>query len=264
MTGRILMGNYTTVTELPGQEASSEQLARLYHRYKFASQFCEGKDVFEVACGAGIALGYLARKARRVVGGDIDENNLKFAQEHYKGRHNIQLFLIDAHKLPFTDNSFDVMILFEAIYYLLHPERFIREAQRVLRKGGNLLICTVNKDWSGFNPSPYSYEYFSIYELFGLLKQENFNNIAVYGGCPVTVETLKDRTISLIRRVAVALNIIPKTMKGKELLKRIFFGKLLPLPPEISGGMAEYIPPVIIPYDSPNFGYKVLYVVGYK
>ena len=65
-------------------------------------------------------------------------------------------------------------------------------------------------------------------------------------------------------KIAVALNIIPKTMKGKELLKRIFYGKLLPLPPEISGGMAEYIPPVTIPYDSPNFGYKVLYVVGYK
>jgi len=28
--------------------------------------------------------------------------------------------------------------------------------------------------------------------------------------------------------------------------------------------MAEYSPPVAIPYDSPNFEYKVLYVVGYK
>jgi len=258
------MGNYTTVTELSGQGASREQLARLYQRYKFASQFCEGKDVFEAACGGGIALGYLGRKARRVVGGDIDENNLKFAQEHYRGRHKIQLLLMDAHKLPFANNSFDVMILCEAIYYLVHPERFIREAQRVLRKSGNLLICTVNKDWSGFNPSPYSHKYFSTHELFGLLKRENFNNITVYGGCPITVETLKDKTISCIRKVAVTLNIMPKTMKGKELLKRIFFGELVTLPPEIYEGMAEYTPPVAIPYDSPNFEYKVLHVVGYK
>lgn len=258
------MGNYTTVTELPGQGASSEQLARLCHRYKFASQFCEEKDVFEVACGAGIGLGYLARKARKVVGGDIDENNLKFAQEHYKGRHKIQLLLIDAYKLPFTDNSFDVIILYEAIYYLAHPEKFIREAQRVLRKGGNVLICTANKDWPGFNPSPYSYKYFSAHELFGLLKQNNFGNIALYGGCPVMTKTIKNKITSCIKRIAVALNIIPKTMEGKELLKRIFYGKLLPLPPELSDRMVEYRPPVSIPYDSSSFGYKVLFAIGYK
>jgi len=32
-------------------------------------------------------------------------------------------------------------------------------------------------------------------------------------------------------------------MKGKEFLKRIFMGKLVPLPPEITDGMAEYTPP---------------------
>jgi len=199
-----------------------------------------------------------------VVGGDIDENNLKFAQEHYKGRHKIQLFLINAHKLPFTDNTFDVIILYEAIYYLADPEKFIREAQRVLRKGGNLLICTVNKDWSGFNPSPYSCKYFSTHELFGLLKQNNFGNITLYGDCPVMTKAIKNKIISCIKRIAVALNIIPKTMKGKEVLKRIFYGKLIAMPPELSDGMAEYTHPISIPYDSPNFGYKVLYVVGYK
>ena len=53
-------------------------------------------------------------------------------------------------------------------------------------------------------------------------------------------------------------------MKGKEVLKRIFYGKLIAMPPELSDGMAEYTHPISIPYDSPNFGYKVLYVVGYK
>jgi hypothetical protein len=51
-------------------------------------------------------------------------------------------------------------------------------------------------------------------------------------------------------------------MKGKEFFKRIFFGKLIPLPPEIKDGMAEYIPPVPIPHDSPNFDYKVIYAVA--
>jgi hypothetical protein len=31
-------------------------------------------------------------------------------------------------------------------------------------------------------------------------------------------------------------------MKGKELLERIFFGELIPLPPKITDGMAEKSP----------------------
>ena len=61
----------------------------------------------------------------------------------------------------------------------------------------------------------------------------------------------------------MALHLIPKTMKGKEFLKRIFFGKLIPLPPEIKDGMAEYTPPVPLPHDKPNFEYKVIYVVAH-
>ncbi len=51
-------------------------------------------------------------------------------------------------------------------------------------------------------------------------------------------------------------------MKGKEYLKRIFFGKLIPLPPEITDGMAEYTPPVPIPDNSSNYEYKVIYAVA--
>jgi ubiquinone/menaquinone biosynthesis C-methylase UbiE len=86
-------------------------------------------------------------------------------------------FTIDAHNLPFDDKSFDVVILYEAIYYLEHPERFIEEARRVLRENGTLLICTANKDWSGFNPSPYTYKYFSAPELFLLRKGKTEKDI---------------------------------------------------------------------------------------
>ena len=35
-----------------------------------AARLASGKDVLEVACGPGIGLGYLQRRAARVVGGD--------------------------------------------------------------------------------------------------------------------------------------------------------------------------------------------------
>lgn len=52
-------------------------------------------------------------------------------------------------------------------------------------------------------------------------------------------------------------------MKGKELFKRIFFGKLIPLPNEIKDEMAEYNEPTLISYDLPNSQYKVIYAVAY-
>lgn len=253
--------NYTTVTELPGNKATKENLEMFYSRYKWASQFVQGKDVLEVACGAGQGLGYLAKTAKRVVGGDIDENILKFAQEHYKGRSGVEVQMLDAHNLPFEDNSFDVVILFEAIYYLKEPDKFLEDCRRVLKKEGILLLCSANKDWAGFNPSPFALRYFSVPELVNLLKYHNFR-VEIFGGFPVSVDSIKDKIISLIRKVAVKFHLIPKTMKGKEKLKRIFFGKLLTLPFEIEEGMAEYFPPTIISQNSPNYQCKVLYALA--
>ena len=107
--------DYTGVTEVPGSRVTREQLARMYNRYFFAFQFCEGKDVLEVACGAGQGLGLLARRARKLVGGDYTENLIDVAWKHYGGR--IPLVRFDAHTLPFREESFDVVIFYEAIYY---------------------------------------------------------------------------------------------------------------------------------------------------
>lgn len=255
--------DYTTVTELPNYKASREQLARLFHRYHFASLYCQDKEVLEVACGAGQGLGYLARVTKRVVGGDIDENNLKYAREHYRGRANIEIKFLDAHNLPFENQSFEVVILFEAIYYLSDPERFIKEAYRVLKNDGVLIIGTVNKDWSDFNPSPYSIKYFSVPELNQLLNTE-VQDIEFYGIFETRPNSLPGKIISLIKREAVALNLIPKTMKGKELFKRLFFGPLISIPSEITEGLAEYQSPAPIGSDIPNYDYKVLYAVTQK
>ena len=251
--------DYTTVTEVPGNKVTREQLERAYTRYRFASNFCDGKDVLEVACGPGFGLGYLAKSARKVVGGDYTEYLLKLAQEHYKRR--IELLRLDAHALPFKEDTFDVVILYEAIYYLGNPEEFINQCHRVLRKNGLLIICTVNKDWADFNPSPFSTNYFSASELFELLNQYDFN-VELFGDCLVSADSAMDKITSIIKRIAVALHLMPKTMRMKRIFKRIFFGKLITLEGEISDGVVEYSPPVPILSDYSNLEYKVLYAVA--
>jgi SAM-dependent methyltransferase len=168
---------------------------------------------------------------------------------------------LDAHALPFRDRSFDVVILYEAIYYLAEPDRFLAECRRVLRVPGVVLICTVNKEWPDFNPSPFSTRYFSSRELGELLERHGFG-VELFGAFPVLKDSARDRVLSLVKRAAVALHLVPRTMKGREVLKRLFFGRLTPIPPEVTERMAELEPLVRIPTDTVNSSYKVLYAVG--
>ncbi len=255
---------YSSVTETPDSKVTAEQLERMCSRYRFALDFCEDKDVLEVGCGAGQGLGYISRIAKTVVGGDVDEKILNFARKTYSGNEKIAIRIIDAQDLPFERESFDVVILYEAIYYLLSPDRFINEALRVLRKQGVLIICSVNREWPDFNPSPYSYKYFSALELSSILKDNGFAEVDLYLGCRICAKGPRSKITSLLKRTAVFLNLMPKTMKGKQFLKRIFFGKLYCMPSEIQEGMARYEKPVHLPLDAQRSDYKVIYAVASK
>ncbi|MBM4030067.1 MAG: class I SAM-dependent methyltransferase, partial [Planctomycetes bacterium] len=200
--------DFSIVTEATGTPVTREALSMMYTRYRLAAEYCENKDVLKVACGSGQGLGYLATKVGRVVGGDCTEKLLRVASRHYHGR--MPLVRLDAQMLPFKDQSFDVVILYEAIYYLVRPDQFLAESRRVLRDQGTILISTVNKEWSDFNPSPLSARYFSAQELGELLKSQGFN-AELYGAFPVCGESIKDRTLSLLKRAAVQLHLIPKT-----------------------------------------------------
>ncbi|HEY6101682.1 MAG TPA: class I SAM-dependent methyltransferase [bacterium] len=251
------MTSYVPVTEVPGSGATAEQLEMLATRYRFAADLTAGRDVLEVACGPGIGLGYLARGARRVVGGDVDERLLHAAKRHYGPR--IGLLRLDAHILPFADRSFDAVILFEALYYLREPVRFLGEARRVLRPAGMLLISMVNREWRGFNPSPYSTRYFSAGELRALLESSGFA-VELRGGFPSGASTLGGKVLGYAREGAVRLRLIPSTMRGKQVLKRLVYGPLTALPAELMNGRGSSLVPLRGDLSIPEF--KVLYALG--
>jgi ubiquinone/menaquinone biosynthesis C-methylase UbiE len=256
------MFDYASITESPGLKVTREQLARLYHRYRFALNFVRGKDVLEVACGSGIGLGLLAKHADRIEGGDIDKRNISIAADLY--RHDgIKVREMDAHALPYEKNSFDVVLLFEAIYYLEHPEVFVKEAYRILRRQGVLIICTVNRDWGDFHPSPYTYQYFSVPQLVELLG-ELFRNIQCYGAFSTKAGGIFEKTVSLVKRAAVGFQLIPGSLAARAYLKRVFMGPLQSLPQHIDDGMAPYEPPISISADKANVDYKIVYAVAEK
>ena len=109
----------------------------------------------------------------------------------------------------------------------------------------------------------YTYKYFSAPELYELMKK-SFNEVKLYGGFPIDKMGGGAEIISLIKRVAVRFNLIPGSLRGRAYLKRIFMGRLVPLPEEIKEGMTIYEPPVEIPVDTVNRAFKILYAVGKK
>jgi hypothetical protein len=72
------------------------------------------------------------------------------------------------------------------------------------------------------------------------------------------------KIISLLKRSAVKLKLIPGSLKARAYLKRIFMGRLVLLPHEITEGMSSYEPPIEISADEVNRKFKILYAVGQK
>jgi ubiquinone/menaquinone biosynthesis C-methylase UbiE len=248
-------GGYLAVTEVPGAGATGEQLAMLYTRYNLAAGLAKGGDVLEVGCGPGMGLGYLAAKAKRVTGGDYDEKLLKMGRAHYGAR--IPLIGLDAHALPFRDKAFDLVILFEAIYYLGEVDRFLAEVRRVLRSGGVVLICSANRERHGFRPSPFSAAYYSAAEFRGLLTRHGFT-VELYAAFPVR-PALRRNSRSAARWMANAMRLAPG---AKVFVKRILFGKPIPYPAEVTEGMADLPPLVPFVDDSRVTDFQVLYAIG--
>ena len=251
--------DFSTVTETPAALFTRQAIAMNKHRYRLAASYASGRRVLEVACGVGQGLGLLGRGANQVVGGDVTFSLLHQARGHYGDR--IPLLCFDAQSMPFSDHSFDLIILFEAIYYLPSPSLFLKECRRLLRPGGVLIISTINREWSDFNPSPFSHRYFSAAELADLLIEASFQS-ELFGAFPTEESAGKGKIISTLKRVAVKAGLIPKTMKGKELLKRIFLGPLSPLPSELpyeGNGIHDLLP---IPSGVPWPHSKIIYALA--
>ena len=117
---------------------------------------------------------------------------------------------------------FGVVVLFEALYYIPSAEKFAVEAARVLRPGGVLLIATANRDLYDFAPSPHSFTYYGAREMAALLKKAGFE-LQLYCYLRTDEVSLKQRLLRPLKAMAVKLNLIPQTMAGKRLLKRLVY-----------------------------------------
>ncbi|MBN1446069.1 MAG: class I SAM-dependent methyltransferase [Candidatus Omnitrophica bacterium] len=104
--------------------------------------------------------------------------------------------------LPFKDAAFDYAAIIITICFVKNPRKVLKEAYRVLKKKGEIILGIVDKD--SFLGKFYQYKksvfykqakFFSVAELTVLLKSAGFNNISYYQ----TLYNLPDEITSVQR-----------------------------------------------------------------
>jgi ArsR family transcriptional regulator len=99
-------------------------------------------DLLDIGTGTGRILELMAGDIKRGVGIDTSRGMLGLART--KLRHaranNCHARFGDMYKVPFTRASFDVVVVHMVLHYAEEPARVLREAARVLRPGGQLVV----------------------------------------------------------------------------------------------------------------------------
>jgi SAM-dependent methyltransferase len=100
-----------------------------------------GKDAIELGCGTAYVSAWLARRGARVVGVDASMAQLTTARRLQR-RHDLEFPLIhaDAELVPCRDAAFDLAISEYGACLWADPDRWLPEAARLLRRGGELIF----------------------------------------------------------------------------------------------------------------------------
>lgn len=148
-----------TYMEMTRKALLSDDLRPLIMKYCCITQ---GMELLDVGCGTGCFARYLADGAEnlKITGIDTDAVFIQQAgravqDKGVKG--SFEFIVGDACKLPFTENSFDIVVSHTFFTSVEDPKKALSEMMRVTRPGGMIASITamsfVNQTWhKGYYP----------------------------------------------------------------------------------------------------------------
>ncbi|MDA7753275.1 class I SAM-dependent methyltransferase [bacterium] len=248
-------------TEKPGQYFDRLTHSVILDRYHFATQFVKDKSVLEVGPGAGFGLEYLSSLASHYDALEFSQENIELLGEQDIGL--AKLSQGDAHKIPFVEGRFDVVLALAMIYYL-DLETFLNEAHRCLSDDGVLFFCSSNKDVPGFCKAQFTTRYYSVPELASELEEAGFDG-EFFGAFP------KDGNVLLMRVLAAIKNIVKSVFYLSGLGRQLWsawrlksLGDLIQLPVKITQENIKSTSRIRLNPQKPNADCRVIYVVARK
>ncbi|WP_221031807.1 ArsR/SmtB family transcription factor [Actomonas aquatica] len=140
-------------------------------------------EIADLGAGEGLISQLLARRAAKVWCIDNSPRMVEVGTELAKknGLANLTYKLGDIEHVPLPDASVDLAILSQALHHAQHPQNAIKEAARILRPGGQLLLLDLKEHtfekahelyadvWLGFSEN----------DLHRYLRQAGFDQVEV-------------------------------------------------------------------------------------
>ena len=105
--------------------------------------------ILDVGCGSGIVTRDIARLTKgKIVGIDGSNDMIKVAEKVLKDYKNVELRVSGAEKLPFDDNTFDVVTCNLLLMWADNPQKVVNEMARVTKPEGKVL-ASLEPDYGG-------------------------------------------------------------------------------------------------------------------
>jgi len=127
-----------------GGTAVSREIPAHYRRLARRFQPWRGKNLLDVACGAGLWLRAAADLGAIPAGVDISLVALDVCKESLPAA---ELLCAPAERLPFADARFDFISCLGALEHFLEPETALREMMRVTKPDADFLLLVPNADF---------------------------------------------------------------------------------------------------------------------
>jgi ubiquinone/menaquinone biosynthesis C-methylase UbiE len=101
-------------------------------------------EVLEIGCGTGIISLGIAPLVKSVVATDISPQMIAVAKSKAGSASitNVEFRVHDGYALPYDDQAFDAILLFNVLHFVKEPTALLHEAHRLLKPSGYLASAT--------------------------------------------------------------------------------------------------------------------------